>query len=529
MLRYAVTIYLFTAVVLTSFISTYMLSKGKALYTKAFAALNFSICIYLLGYMLELNSTTLEQMALWNQVQYLGLAFFPALWLGVVLLYTKQQPSLGGTVLFAWFAIPVLTLILRATNDYHHLYYRAMELRLISGFEMLYLVKGPWYYVQSAYMLFSVTLSSLLLYREYRRSQDVDRSRYLFVLAASAMPHLGVVLILFNLLLAGLDYGALLLPISLSLTTLSILRGDFLEVKSLARENIFETSPDAMLLLDNGNRVVDYNRAALGFFSFQTLDHVKVEDLLSDVPALISVFQNKTPQVFELGRNGQRRYFEISSLVIHNHYGSVVGTLKSLRDITEKKIMEERLRIAATIDELSGLNNRQHFMELAEQEFEQARGSGTALSAMMMDIDHFKSVNDTYGHAAGDAVIREIGRLMRSSFDQGCILGRLGGEEFAVIMPNTSAADAGMIAEQLRQAMAGTEVISGTATIKFSVSSGVTELASQVGSLDELLRHADQALYASKGRGRNQITVIRHGDMHSVSRDEVAAATEDVQ
>lgn len=508
MLRYAVTLYLFLAVVITLYISAYMLSKGKATYMKAFSALSFCICIYLFGYLLELNSNTFEQMVFWNQVQYFGLAFFPALWLTVSLFYTKHVRFINLRTLAALFVIPVLTFVLRATNQHHHLYYSAMELREISGYAMLYLGKGPWYYVQSAYLLISVTLTSLLFYHEYRKSRDMERARYLFLLAASVLPHVGLIIILLNVLWAGLDYGALLMPVSSALVMFAILKYDFLEVKSLARENIFETSPDAMLLLDNGSRIVDYNQAALGLpFLNGPFDHRKLEDILGDTPDLLGVFKSATPQVFQIDLGGREKHFEVSSSSMYTAYGSLVGVLKSIRDITEMKTLEQQLRTAATIDELSELNNRRHFMELAEREFERSRRYDTDVSAVMLDVDNFKAINDTYGHACGDAVIRVIGKLLTSVFRKTDILGRIGGEEFAVILPNTAVEAAELAVERLQQVIAETEVFCGSARIKFTISSGVACFSQEVDGLDELLRRADEAMYASKASGGNRISI----------------------
>ena len=365
MLRYIFSLYLFSAVLVTAFTATYVLAKGRIHYMKAFSVLSFCISVYLLGYLLEFHSASLVQMIFWNQVQYFGLAFFPSLWLSVTLFYTKRLSLLRGRSLLGLFLIPSLTLLFRITNPYHHLYYTLLELRYISGYAILYLGKGPWFYVHSTYLLISMAFANLILFIEYRKSRDTDRIRYRLLLIASLLPYAGFIVILLGLVPAGLDYGALLMPVSVSLIMYTMIRFDFLEIKSLAREAIFEASPDGMILLDNDSRVQDYNRAGMDFFLSQnaSLSYRRMDDILGDNPELMAVFKGEAARDFQLKQGEQSKHFEIRTSVMHNTHGSRVGLLKSLRDITDKKVMDDKLRILSTVDELSGLRNRRNFME----------------------------------------------------------------------------------------------------------------------------------------------------------------------
>ena len=508
MLRYIFDFYLFMAVLVTVFVTTYVLARGRVHYMKAFSALSFCISVYLLGYLLEYNSGTLEQMIFWNQVQYFGLAFFPTVWLSVTLLYTRRFSSLRGWTLMGLFLIPSLTLLFRITNPYHYLYYTVLELRYISGSPILYLGKGPWYYIHSAYLLISLGFANLLLFIEYRKSSDTERTRYGLLLIASLLPYAGFIVILLGLVPLGLDYGALLMPISVSLIMFTMVKFDFLEIKSLAREAIFEASPDGMILMDNDSRIQDYNRAGMDFFMSQnkSLSYKRIDDILGDNQELIDVFKDEIPRDFQLQQGEQSKHFEIRTSVMHNKNGSRVGLLKSLRDITEKKDMDDKLRILSTVDELSGLRNRRNFIDLSQAEFDRTKIYGQCFSVVMMDIDHFKSINDSKGHAAGDAVIREMGRLMKTSFREADVLGRLGGEEFAAILPNTTLVEAEVVAERFRKTISETKIAYDNAFIGFTISIGITTYFEEAESFDEILRSADHAMYLSKDRGRNIIT-----------------------
>ncbi|NVZ53353.1 GGDEF domain-containing protein [Pseudomonas sp. B6002] len=190
----------------------------------------------------------------------------------------------------------------------------------------------------------------------------------------------------------------------------------------------------------------------------------------------------------------------------------VVSATRKLSDALEKAFrltrqMERAHNIstrAAQTDELTGLMNRRAFFEHAQLLYAQCRHNQQPLSALMMDMDHFKDINDTYGHQAGDQVLRQIGGVISASFRQADVYGRLGGEEFAVLLPNTSLETARDIAEQLIKAISGlaAEPVHG-----LTASLGVATTRSLDQDLHSLMNTADKALYRAKALGRNQVAV----------------------
>lgn len=163
-----------------------------------------------------------------------------------------------------------------------------------------------------------------------------------------------------------------------------------------------------------------------------------------------------------------------------------------------------RVEELATIDGLTGLATRHHFWQLAERQLSSAARYLRPLAAMMLDIDHFKEVNDTHGHAAGDAVLADVASRMRAVVREADIIGRYGGEEFALVLPET--ANASAFAERLRAAVAGRPVVTDGATVPVTISVGVSSLRAG-DDLDALLGRADAALYQSKADGRNRVTI----------------------
>jgi diguanylate cyclase (GGDEF)-like protein len=178
----------------------------------------------------------------------------------------------------------------------------------------------------------------------------------------------------------------------------------------------------------------------------------------------------------------------------------------TLFDLTERKKLERMLEHQARIDALTGLINRRHFYEQAELELARAKRHGEPLSLLMLDVDHFKAVNDNHGHHTGDVTLQKLSEVCTQTFREIDLVGRLGGEEFAVLLPQTHGAQALEVAERLRLAAADAAVpLEQGGALHFTVSIGVASFAATDDSIETLLRRADQAMYQAKNSGRNRV------------------------
>ena len=158
----------------------------------------------------------------------------------------------------------------------------------------------------------------------------------------------------------------------------------------------------------------------------------------------------------------------------------------------------------ATRDELTGLVNRREFFTLANHEEERAKREGHIVSVMMVDADYFKKVNDTYGHAVGDDVLRDLSDNCRKIFRKTDIVGRYGGEEFAIVLPGANEDMAKMIAERLRSSVAESVVKSDQGDVHYTISIGIACATGKDFKIEEVLDRADRALYTAKAQGRNR-------------------------
>ena len=179
------------------------------------------------------------------------------------------------------------------------------------------------------------------------------------------------------------------------------------------------------------------------------------------------------------------------------------GAVISHATITDRKLLEFELAKIAATDALTGIPNRRYFFETANLEVARVRRFGSAASVIMIDLDHFKAVNDTHGHAAGDKVLRCFAEVCRNSLRQIDVFARIGGEEFAAILPGTNEAAAHSVAEKLRNAVYETSIKVGRNLINISASFGVAEVRSVDMGIEDSLGRADLALYAAKRAGRN--------------------------
>ncbi|HEB93007.1 MAG TPA: diguanylate cyclase [Gammaproteobacteria bacterium] len=200
---------------------------------------------------------------------------------------------------------------------------------------------------------------------------------------------------------------------------------------------------------------------------------------------------------------------------VKNTLGDVEYVCFTLFDVTDTSIYQQQLtaltqelREVSNRDGLTQLFNRRYIEETLSKEFKRAQRYAHPLTVILTDIDHFKQVNDIHGHLAGDEVLRIISRRLLSNLRDTDILGRYGGEEFLIVLPNTGTKGGKVLAERLRHAIESEPVAFGDIHLNINISLGITELREDGCDYEQLIGEADQALYHSKEGGRNQATVF---------------------
>jgi len=215
--------------------------------------------------------------------------------------------------------------------------------------------------------------------------------------------------------------------------------------------------------------------------------------------------------VWEFQNTVNKRWYQCRDQAITWVDGRIVR-MEIATDITERKQAEDELKLAKKIaeemaynDELTGLNNRRAFFEQGYRIFKQSVRYNHSITIVMMDLDHFKNINDTYGHSAGDDVLKVISKQLKKMMREFDIIARMGGEEVAYILPETSKEEAVKLTERLRLEIENTSIVYQEEKIKITASFGICSCAALDETLESMLTKADDALYIAKKKGRNQV------------------------
>lgn len=223
-----------------------------------------------------------------------------------------------------------------------------------------------------------------------------------------------------------------------------------------------------------------------------------VRDVLSGRRALLEM-EYPCPSAEE------QRWFLLRVTELRNARGDRIGAVVSHQDVTSRRLLEERLKQLAETDELTGLPNRRRFLRSASEALQKVKKFQAQFSVIVLDLDHFKQVNDNYGHEAGDETLRQLADQMSRMLRQGDTLARFGGEEFVILLPDTDEWGAVLLAERLRTRIECYSVETRTASVHATASFGVTQLLARDVDMRTALARADTALYEAKEDGRNRV------------------------
>lgn len=282
----------------------------------------------------------------------------------------------------------------------------------------------------------------------------------------------------------------------------------------------FASAPIGMAIVGLDGRFLQVNEALadiLGYTvkqlqkkTFQQITHP--EDLEKDITQFEQlrdgVIKNYQLEKRYFHKQGNLIWVLLSVSVVRDEADKALYFIAQIQDVTERKYLMDRFVNQARVDYLTNLSNRRYFMEQAEAELHRALRYETPFALLMIDIDHFKQINDTYGHKTGDLVLQKLSELLKQSLREVDILGRIGGEEFAILLPESKLENAVEVAERLRTQIANSMLVeeNGVA-IRFTVSVGIALLDSGNKTLDALFAQADEALYKAKNSGRNCVRV----------------------
>ncbi len=305
----------------------------------------------------------------------------------------------------------------------------------------------------------------------------------------------------------------------------------------LSLEHIMEGMGDGVIVITRDHIIYEANSAAAASLGMEKSEMIgrSCHEVLhrSQAPCegphiscpLERIFERNETSVKVLHTHfdcqGDEHHVEITASAVKDSRGETFAMVESWRDIMDKRSDDElvklvkrlneaqtHLRHMAVTDELTGLRNRRYIVERLEEEFQRSKRTGRPLGLIMLDIDYFKQVNDEFGHIFGDVVLRVIAARIRTSLRKQDLVGRVGGEEFLVVCPDSSLEETVVVAERIRTIINGEEIGDGINQVKVALSAGVTMLNAKDKSADKVFSRADTALYKAKEEGRNRVVVV---------------------
>ncbi len=281
---------------------------------------------------------------------------------------------------------------------------------------------------------------------------------------------------------------------------------------------VFDTANDAIISADGDGNIVDWNSGAERIFGYSKAE-VCGQPLKQLLPARhqaghVSGLERvkaggekhvigRTVELEGLRKDGSELPLELS--LAEWRAGDHLFFSAVVRDITERKRLKEELQQQASTDELTGIFNRRYFQHLVLGELKRANRLKRSLAVVLIDIDHFKHVNDTFGHAAGDQALLAFTRICRYNIREIDLFARFGGDEFALLLPEANFEQAYAVVDRIRKAVTTQPIDLDGKLVSITISSGITNLSETEETFDKLLSQADQALYRAKEAGRNKV------------------------
>ena len=398
----AAPIFLFCTTAFCGWLAAYGFAQPRSAFSRNFVWLMLGAAVYALGYGVELASPDLAVMQAALRLQYLGIPFLPLAWIGLAWSYLDPR-GLPRAYRLGLFALSAFICLAHQTNALHHLYYAALDYSRDGNLSVARITPGPIYWLYIVYLNVGVGAGVVLFFRAWRQSRPIYHRQALCLLIGSSFPWLFHLIYQLGLSPRGVDLSPFGLTAGGLLFAVASFRHGVLDVLPMARDLVFDGIAEGVIVVDEHARIVDYNRAAQGYFP-ELSDHAsspRAQDPDAASP-LARVIGAREPFELSLASAGQTRHLEVRPYPMAERGGKTVATALLVRDVSEKKELIEKLHRAASTDELTGVFNRRHLMDESQRAFLLARRHGQPLSVILIDIDYFKEINDRQGHLAGN-------------------------------------------------------------------------------------------------------------------------------
>ena len=468
----------------------------------------------------------------WLKFMFFGLTTVPGMFLVFTLRITHRDQWITLRNYVILFSEPFIILLLIWFAP--GLIFKSVEPVFKEGLATVQLERSSAFWVSTVYSYAVIFISFYLLATSYHHANKFFRRQYLLILVGSILPFaLSLITQITSTRYSDLDMSAISFGVSGIVYAYAILRHQLMDLIPIARSRLIENMSDGVLVLDAQGRIVDINPAMKNFLEGAPASYLgkNVSDIMNlwneNTKHLLTGLETRTEMRLA---HIPSRYLDLRVTPLFDDDQNLNGRLMIFRDITDRKEVEKDLRYAmdrmqtqlieigllqsqlreqAIRDALTNLFNRRYLEETLERELARAEREMYPLCIVMMDIDHFKDVNDTYGHEAGDLVLKTLAETVTKQSRQGDFVCRFGGEEFVLVMPNISIDVAKERVNSLHKSISSLYIPFGRFSLNITMSMGISWYPKQGETKEDLLRTSDRALYAAKNAGRNRVAVYR--------------------
>ena len=454
------------------------------------------------------------------KLQYVAVCSTPVLWMFTALSFSGYFDFVKRWHLLFWI-VPLITLMLVFSNDFHGLIWQTFS--IVPDDITLVIEYGRWFDVHALYSYCLVLTGTFIM--AWRIGFEPQYRTQLLITVLSPMAVLVVNLpFILGQRWLPIDPTPAGFAIGILLIALAIRRNLFLVVP-VARRNTVDSLTDGVIVIDDLGKIADSNPAAVRLLGSTALH---IGNQLSDfLPSEIDLRSEAAQFIQTIGG----RWLDLRTTAVKSTSNQVLGHVVLLRDVTAERDTQEHLirtqvalqalnkKLAelAQTDELTGLANRRHLFESLHKEWARSTRYERNLSLIVLDFDHFKAVNDNYGHQTGDQVLASIAATLKQEVRPQDLVARHGGEEFSVLLPETSEGAALQVAIRIHAALAEIVHSNGQGgTLRLTASLGVTTRSPDDLDPDALMSHADIAMYHSKNTGRNGVSCYNQGSVERI-------------
>ncbi len=519
-----------TAIVSSCVALTAWMRREVTVSARSFVWLAGAIALYATAAAASEAAQTVRQLFFWNTLEYVAANGLIAFYLTFTLYFAGFERWLIPRRRLLIWIVPVVNVMTVLSNRWHQLVWTGFTLHPTSSHLNVIHHGVGHYWIVTCFYTYVVT-GSLLVTRSALRSSHLHQQQAVTIVAGSLPPLVAGTLLTLRLS----PPQANILPMSFLVTGLiyfaNLFQFRLFDLLPVARNVLIERMNDGVLVVNQENCVVDINLAARAYVRSPkaACSGQKIERVLASWPEIVHhCYSAHDLSSHIIAKPQVPCYIEVRVTYLRNQKQRVTGKILTLRDITQNhqsrlqirqvntdlrlkleqiQKLQTQLKEQAIRDGLTGLFNRRYFEETLPAERTKAERAGTDLSIVLMDIDHFKKVNDTYGHLAGDRALQVVSDLVRQQIRASDIACRYGGEEFILAMPNMSLAEAYQRAEHIRRAIKQTVIEVDGVSFQVTVSMGLGAYPDFSGELRELLKRVDQALYVAKANGRDRIEI----------------------